>query len=219
MHIVIRIVSLIVGYLFGLFNTGKIIAAKTGHDLNQEGSKNPGATNALRVLGVKAGLFTFLGDSLKAIIPISIARILCSIYAPELLLPIMLYIGLGTILGHVYPATRSFRGGKGVSTTAGVVIGISPILFVIPIVVFILLSIITGYVSLGSVTAYILVIVEAFLYGFKVIKQPDSFVYLEYVIILTIIPLIGIIKHHENIVRLINGTENRFGHKKENSND
>lgn len=210
MNIFFRMIALVTGYLFGLFNTGRIISSKTKHDLTKEGSGNSGATNALRVLGWKAGLATFLGDACKTILPVLIFRILFRGDSSSFM--ISMYAGLGACLGHVFPIYNLKKGGKGVSSTCGFVLATKPVLAIIPLGTFIILAVTTGYVSLSSITAFMLVILEAVVTGIFFMSKVSSGSALEFIIIYSIIPLIGIYKHKENIIRLKNGTENRFGH-------
>ena len=118
-----RLVCLAVGYLFGIFQTGYIYGRVHGIDIRKYGSGNSGSTNALRVMGKKAGLTVFLGDFLKTVIPCMAVRFVFK-DQPDYAYVYMLYIGLGVILGHNYPFYLHFKGGKGIAATAGIILSI-----------------------------------------------------------------------------------------------
>ena len=106
-----RIICLIIGYAFGLFQTGYFVGKLNHVDIRKTGSGNSGSTNALRVLGVKAGLMTFAGDVLKCVLPILLVR---QIFSGSDCLPLLaMYTGAGATLGHNYPFYLKFKGGKG----------------------------------------------------------------------------------------------------------
>ncbi len=142
-----RIICLAAGYLCGLFQTGYIYGKLHGIDIRSYGSGNSGSTNALRVMGKKAGLTVFVGDFLKTVIPCFITRLLFK-DQPELMYVYMLYTGLGVILGHNFPFYLGFKGGKGIAATAGIIFSIDWRLTVICLSCFILLVAVTRYVSL-----------------------------------------------------------------------
>ena len=116
-----RMICLVVGYIFGLFPSGKIVGKMKHVDLTKEGSGNIGATNAQRVTGVSGGLMTLLGDVLKAVIPMLIAlAVFHGVGNGRQTL--MLYAGIGAVLGHDFPFMRHFKGGKGIASLLGVVL-------------------------------------------------------------------------------------------------
>ena len=114
-----RIICLVMGYVFGLFQTGYIYGKVKGIDIRQHGSGNSGSTNALRVMGVRAGALVFMGDFLKTVIPCFLVRILFA-SRPEYVYVLILYAGFGVILGHNFPFYLNFKGGKGIAATAGI---------------------------------------------------------------------------------------------------
>ena len=144
-----RIICLAAGYLCGLFQTGYIYGKLHGIDIRSYGSGNSGSTNALRVMGKKAGLTVFVGDFLKTVIPCFITRLLFK-DQPELMYVYMLYTGLGVILGHNFPFYLGFKGGKGIAATAGIIFSIDWRLTVICLSCFILLVAVTRYVRFFS---------------------------------------------------------------------
>jgi len=115
-----RILAIVVGYLFGLLQTGYLFGHFQHIDIRNYGSGNSGATNALRVMGKKAGAIVFFGDFFKAFIPCIVVRLLLKNQPinPTLF---VFYVGLGVVLGHNFPCYMHFKGGKGVASTAGVI--------------------------------------------------------------------------------------------------
>ncbi len=208
-----RIICLAAGYLCGLFQTGYIYGKLHGIDIRSYGSGNSGSTNALRVMGKKAGLAVFMGDFLKTVIPCFITRLLFK-DQPELMYVYMLYTGLGVILGHNFPFYLGFRGGKGIAATAGIIFSIDWRLTVICLSCFILLVAVTRYVSLGSLAvAVILLVWDAFqnycgAYG---LIPGDP----EFTAVTAVITVMAFWRHRANIGRLLNGTENKVGASKQ----
>ena len=116
-----RIIWLVIGYIFGLFQTGYIVGKLHHIDIRQQGSGNAGSTNAVRVMGWKAGLCTFAGDVLKCVLAICLTRYIYrdTAYAPML----AMYAGVGATLGHNFPFYLKFKGGKGIAVLAGLASG------------------------------------------------------------------------------------------------
>lgn len=201
------VLCLVVGYALGCFSTGYFIGKANNVDLSKHGSGNNGTTNALRTMGVKAGILTLLGDACKAIIPIVVFRMLWKndpTLSKEL---ITLYVGLGVVLGHNFPFWLRFKGGKGIAAMGGVIICFSLPLTLVAIIVFFAVVALTRYVSLGSLLVSII-----FPLG-VVVLQHDNPRFLHMLIICCIFTLSAFIKHRANIVRLIHGTENKIGQK------
>lgn len=213
-----RIISLIIGYVCGLLQTSYLYGKLNHIDIREHGSGNAGATNALRTLGKKAGIITFLGDFLK---PMLAALIVGLIYKDNSLVGMLeCYAGFGAVMGHVFPCYLGFRGGKGVATIAGAGVWLAisnGYAYMIPVfvVLFALVVAITGYVSLGSIifnVGYFLMIV---LFGqFGILEYGQSVLY-EMYLLTGIYCGICIFKHRTNIVRLVKGTENKVFQKKE----
>ncbi|MBP5281217.1 MAG: glycerol-3-phosphate acyltransferase, partial [Lachnospiraceae bacterium] len=123
----VRVISIVIGYAFGLFQTAFFYGKMHGIDIREHGSGNSGTTNALRVLGTKAGLIVFLGDCIKCILAIVIVRLIFGGSHAEIVKLLGLYAGAGAILGHNYPFYMNFKGGKGIAATAGMVIAFDPL--------------------------------------------------------------------------------------------
>ena len=122
MGIAARIAAVLIGYFLGIFQTGYLYGKYKGIDIRSQGSGNAGATNTLRVLGYKAGLITFAGDLLKAILAVVIVHVLFGAYFPQELHVLKLYAGFGAVLGHNFPFFLKFKGGKGIACTSGMIL-------------------------------------------------------------------------------------------------
>lgn len=199
-YLIIGII-LIIGYLLGSLNSSLIVGKAYGIDVRKHGSGNAGATNTLRTLGKKAAIFTSLGDILKGVIACIIGKVIF-IENPELGAIIG---GVGAILGHTWPLYFGFKGGKGVLTSISVILTIDYKIGLILCIIFIVLALLTKYVSLSS-------IVGAIFYPILVITYGNNSKQL--LIFSIAISSLVIIRHRTNIVRLCKGTENKFGSKK-----
>lgn len=115
-----RVICLVMGYVFGLFQTGYLYGKMNHIDIRNYGSGNSGTTNALRVMGKKAGLIVFAGDFLKTVFACLAARIIFK-GSPDTDLYV-LYAGLGVVLGHNFPCYLNFKGGKGIASMAGILV-------------------------------------------------------------------------------------------------
>lgn len=210
-----RIICLAAGYVFGLIQTGYLYGKVVHKDIRQYGSGNSGTTNALRVLGKKAGIIVFLGDFLKAVVLCLLIRFLYGKTQPEMMPLLVLYGGFGVVLGHNYPCYLHFKGGKGIAATSGVIITMDWRITLVCLAAFIISVAATRIVSIGS-----LLVVTIFL-GMWVIfglmgMLPLSGAYLtESYIIVILFAALAYWRHRANIRRLLNGTENKFGSKKE----
>lgn len=197
------LICLICGYGFGCISTGYLVGKAYHVDIRKYGSGNAGTTNALRTLGWKAGALTYLGDFLKAIIPILLFRniLFADVDYAQLL---GLYTGLGVVLGHNYPFWLHFKGGKGIAVTTGVMAAFDPLLIPTFIIVFVVAVAITRYVSLGSLLLSILFPI------WIAIRHPGD---IHMLIIGLIYAASAFYTHRANIKRLLNGTENKLGQK------
>lgn len=207
-----RLLCVVIGYLFGLIQTGYIYGKIKKIDIRNHGSGNAGTTNALRTLGWKAGVITFIGDCLKCVVAVTVVQFMF-IQDPRQSLYAM-YAGLGAVLGHNFPFYLKFKGGKGIASTAGLILAINPIMFLIVAVVFIGIVLITQYVSLGSIIIMILFVIMVVISGQTgELRLPKGDLY-EYYAIAIVLALLAIWRHRANIKRLINGTENKTDVKK-----
>ncbi len=187
------------GYLLGSLSSAIIVCKLMGlADPRTQGSKNPGATNVMRIGGKKAAYTTFAGDFLKGLLPVLIAKFAIGTDTA------IAGAALGAFLGHLYPLYFNFKGGKGVATLVGVLIGISFKIFLVFGVVWLAILFSTGYVSLGSMVGAVVVATAAVIFYSKVIAGA-----------LMMLAVLVIYRHKENIHRLKNGTESSFKKKKE----
>ena len=208
--IVARIIALLIGYGFGLFQTGYLYGKSKGIDIRQQGSGNAGTTNSLRVLGWKAGIITFAGDLLKAVFAVLLVKLIFhGTYGADTKV-LELYAGFGTVLGHNFPCYLQFRGGKGIACTGGLLIGFCPLAVPISLGIFILVVAITRYVSLGSILGVISLEIQIIVFGQKgLLSVPEQYL-TEVYIVFGFVAGLAIILHHANIGRLLKGTENKF---------
>ena len=208
----LRILLLIIGYFIGNIETGYIFGKLNKMDIRNYGSGNAGATNTLRVLGPKAGLIVFLGDFCKSLIPCLVVRF---IFRDNVSLSYvyMLYIGLGVVLGHNFPFYLGFKGGKGVASTAGIIMALDIRIAAVCLAIFIVIVAVTRYVSLASIVVMIIFIGMSHMlvktsYGFTDGSSP-----MEFRLLIVVIGLLSIFMHRANIKRLLSGTENKIGKK------
>ena len=209
-----RIASLVIGYLFGIIQTAYIFGKMNGIDIREHGSGNAGTTNALRVLGKKAGAIVFAGDFLKCFLAIHLVQIIFKNSAADILPLIGLYGATGCILGHNFPVQLNFRGGKGIACTAGLLAVFDVRIGVIALLTFLAIVIATRYVSLGSmviVTEFALFIIVFGQLGLYHMAQAPL---IEMYVLAAFLAGMAIYRHRANIVRLLNGTENRIFEKK-----
>jgi len=204
---------LIIGaYLLGSIPFGLIIAAAHGKDLRSIGSRNIGATNVARALGRKWAYFCFVLDVLKGTAPMLFARFLTEVSNPTPgSVSLWLVVGCAAILGHIFPIYLKFKGGKGVATSFGVALGLWPyytICAAIAIAIWAAVVLIWRYISLASMAAAITFPIALIL---AIVLTPSwSFSILWPLLIAAIaIPVMVIVRHRENIKRLIAGTESK----------
>jgi len=191
-----------IGYLLGCISTGILISKRAGVDIRDAGSKNTGASNVLRVLGLRQGTLTFLGDSLKAVVACWIGSLLL----PGATFGIdrfgIMVGGLAAILGHNWPCFFSFKGGKGIAASTAVVLFVNPLLGGISIALCLIVIFWKKYISLGSLTMLFLYMVLTCVFHF------DQWFTCVFAAVLF---LLGVLRHRTNIKRLIDGTENKIG--------
>ena len=193
------VIIAVIAYLLGSISFGMIVAKLAGGpNLREVGSKNTGATNVLRVMGLKIGLIVFVLDILKALIACIIGRVWLGLNGAML-------AGLAVVIGHNWPCFFQFKGGKGVASTLAVMLLTFPIPAIICYVVAIVLIASTKYVSLGSITLAAL---------FAILVIATNWANCLVILWVLIIADLLIWRHHANIGRLLHGTENKLGSKK-----
>lgn len=210
-----RILVLIIGYFCGIFLSGYAYSKSKHKDITTMGSGNAGTTNTFRMFGWKAGLITLLGDVSKPIAAILITWLLFHNREPEGVRMLELYAGFGTIIGHNYPFyMKHFKGGKGIACTGGMMIAFCPIEVPLSLGIFIVVTALTKYVSLGSILGLISFFIQTVVFGELGLLNVTSHYKMEIYILSAVIMIMGIARHHENIRRLLNGNENKFSLKK-----
>lgn len=212
---VARLTALAIGYAFGLFQTGYLYGKSKGIDIRSEGSGNAGTTNSLRVLGVKAGLITFLGDLFKAILAVALVHFLFREKYPQAVKVLELYAGFGAVLGHNFPFYLKFQGGKGIACTSGMILAVCPLAAPFCLFLFITSIAVTRYVSLGSILVVCSYLAQVLLFGQIGYLGVASEYLLEFYVVSACFTAMGLWRHRANIRRLLTGTENKFGVKKE----
>jgi glycerol-3-phosphate acyltransferase PlsY len=206
------IIAAVTAYLIGSIPFGYILVRIfKKQDIRTSGSGNIGATNVARTAPA-LGIATLILDGLKGFFPVwFLSRYILISYHQAVFSRILLLslVALFAVLGHMYPIWLKFRGGKGVATAAGVFLALSPKAIGLSLLVFLVVFIVTRYVSLGSILSA--ASFPVFAYFFEKSAHWDPWLLLGTSILIS---LLIIVKHHENIRRLIIGTENKFGKKK-----
>ena len=190
------ILCAVIAYLLGSFSTGILVASKAGHDIRSEGSKNTGASNALRILGLKGGALVFAGDFVKAAIAVGLGYLLCGHNGAML-------GGLCVVLGHNWPIFFGFQGGKGIACSTAVLLFTFFWQGALAGILCLLVIWRTRYISLGSLT--MLTIFAILL----LITQPIWPAGIWALVLM----ILGFYRHRANLERLKNGTENKIGQK------
>ena len=215
-----RLICILIGYVFGLFQTSYIIGKIHKTDIREHGSGNAGTTNALRTFGKKAGAMTLLGDCLKCVFAIVAVRLIFKEKSADILPLLSIYAAAGCVLGHNFPFYLKFKGGKGIAASSGVVISL--MLFpkycfmftVFGIVFFALVARISRYVSLASLIGMAMFFVEFLIWGFLGWLPLNGTDLVEGTVIVFALAALAFIRHRSNIVRLVKGTERKIGEKK-----
>ncbi len=206
----IRVICLVIGYLFGLIQTSYLYGKAHGIDIRTQGSGNAGTTNALRVLGKKAGAVTFIGDACKCIAAILLVRLLFQERYPDMGPLLSIYTGAGVVLGHNFPFYLGFRGGKGIAASGGMMLafGNFPI-FLVSFFAFVLAFSITNYVSLGSLALYAAFMAQLVIFGQRGDFGLSTAHLYELYAVAALLTLMAFWQHRANIRRLLTGTENK----------
>lgn len=190
------IILVAAGYLAGSIPTGVILSRLfSTKNIRAEGSGNIGATNVYRVLGVKLGVLTLVGDTLKGVIPVMAARALLT---DEVWIAA---VALLTLCGHLFPLFLAFRGGKGVATALGIFLVIAPPLVACAALLFVLVVMKWKYVSLGSLAASVLMPVLLAAAGYSP----------AYVVLGLAVAALIVYRHRDNVKRLREGCEKKIG--------
>ncbi len=205
-----RVIGLILGYVFGLFPTGKIIGGLYRTDLRKEGSGNTGMTNSIRVLGWKAGVIVFFGDCLKTVAAMVIIWLLYrGTYADAVKL-LEVYAGVGAVLGHNFPVYARFKGGKGISSSIGVIFAFDWRMSIICAILFFAAVVPTGFMSLGSLAILSGFFIQTIVFGqLGLLNLADQYLP-ELYVLMGLLTALAFFQHRTNLKRLATGTENKF---------
>ena len=194
------IFCIIIAYFLGNISGGMIFGKLLfNKDIRDYGSKNAGTTNALRVFGIKAGALTFIIDVLKSLLA-------CFIGMKLLGLSGILLAGIFVVIGHNWPIFLNFKGGKGIASSFGFIMFLDYKIAIVAIIIFIIIVILTKYISLGSMLTTTLVLPISYIF----FKYRNIYVLLTFFLLASL----SIYRHKSNIVRLINGNENKINFKK-----
>ena len=207
---IIRVLAVLIGYLFGNFETSVLVAKKKGINIREHGSGNAGTTNALRVMGSKAGVLTFLGDFGKMMLAFLTVWLIFGLKNPDMILLLKLYTGIGVILGHDFPFHMGFHGGKGIAVTGSLMMLLDWRTGLVAFVLFVGILWFTCYASLASL---VMVTVDSVLFlvlcGCRVIPM-GTLGFAEAAVLIGIVWCLALIMHAENIKRLLAGKENKI---------
>jgi glycerol-3-phosphate acyltransferase PlsY len=202
------VITAITAYLLGSIPTGYLVAKAKGIDIRAVGSGNIGATNVFRILGKPAGILVLLIDGLKGFAACSWAvDLIWRRWGGEAVDIEYLRItaGLAVVLGHNYTCWLHFKGGKGIATSGGALAALVPWALIIILIIFIVVFAVSRFVSLGSIAAAAALPIASWLTGSS----------LTMIVVTTLMSILAIYKHKANIQRLMNGTENRVGARKQ----
>lgn len=193
----------LIAYLIGSIPTGYIFSwLLKGVDIRKQGSGNVGATNVFRIVGKVPGIIVLILDILKGLIIVTLlASLLSKTPLPVNYNLFKIILGLAVITGHNWTIFLKFKGGKGVATSAGVLIGLEPLVMAICFLIWAIVFVITHYVSLSSIAAALFLPIFTFFF-----YRSSA----ELIIFSLIICIIGIYRHQPNIKRLLNGTESKI---------
>lgn len=204
-----RVISVLIGYLFGLFTTGYFYSRHVNVDIRKVGSGNIGTTNTFRTLGKKAGIIVFLGDGFKGVFAVLAVWLIFKGRYPDGIKILEAYAGLGAVLGHNFPVHLKFKGGKGIATTSGMILAFCPWAVPVCLVLFALSVFVKRYVSVGSLLVCLGFFIQTVIFGQMGILGAPEQALTEIYIVVGLICILGVIRHSSNIKRLINGTENK----------
>ena len=206
----IRVICLLIGYLFGLFQTSYFLGKMHHMDIREHGSGNAGTTNALRTMGKKAAAITLLCDCLKCVLAVWVIRLVFGKTQPDMMSLLVLYGAAGCVLGHNFPITMGFKGGKGIAASVGMVLAFDWKLFLIAAVIFFALFFLFHYVSVSSLAAYLSTFIGTIVFGRMGCYHLEKAYRIELYVVMGALLLLAVYRHRENIQRLLKGTESKI---------
>ena len=207
----VTLAAVVVGsYILGSIPFGYLAGRLAGIDIRKVGSGNVGATNVVRVLGKKFGYPVFALDVLKGFWPVKISMLMAPVLPPDWNSPEIVGIlaAMSSVLGHLYPPWLRFKGGKGVATSAGALLALTPVATLIGIAIWIIVFWLTGYVSLASMIAAIVLPIVILVLRSQDQNNGEPLIYSS-----ACVAAVVIWRHRSNLSRLIRGTEPRFTRK------
>lgn len=195
-------ILIVLAYLIGSIPSAVWVSKQVyGIDIREHGSGNAGATNTFRILGSKAGSAVMIMDMLKGFIAVKLSIFSSFAWTSEPFTNLQIFLGLAAVLGHIFPVWADFRGGKGIATLFGMILGIQPLVAVLLVGVFLSMLFLTRYVSLSSISASI-----AFpLMILFIFRAPE----LSYRVFAIATACLVVLTHHKNINRLVSGNESK----------
>ncbi len=215
--ITVRIVCIVVGYIFGMFQTAVLYGKLKGVDIRKVGSGNAGTTNTLRVLGTKAGLIVLFGDMIKCILAILLTGFIFKnilgeqIYAQYKYL-LKIYTAAGCVLGHDFPFFLKFKGGKGIAVTSGYIIAMHWSFVIVGLIAFLVPFNVTHFVSLSSLCLYTCFLIQLIitgqlgLIGMDAMSQASL---IEMYIVAGLMTILAFYQHRTNIKKLLGKNERK----------
>ena len=205
-----RIVCLVIGYAFGLIQTSYLLGKYKGLDIRDAGSGNAGTTNALRTLGLKAGVITFFGDILKCIAAVIVTWLIFHRTHADIVPLLKIWTSAGVTLGHIFPFYMNFKGGKGIAAMGGMMFAFGDIRFIIlQLVIFFGLFFLTHIVSVASmvlIISWMIIMAIGNILGSFGMLPPQR---VEMFVIILCLTALGIFLHRENLLRLLQGNERK----------
>lgn len=206
-------ILIVIAYLLGSIPSAVWVSKWVyGIDIREHGSGNAGATNTFRILGSKAGAGVMFADMMKGFIAVKLSIFSSYPWTSEPFVNLQIFLGLAAVIGHIFPIWAEFRGGKGIATLFGMILSIHPIVAISLVLVFVMMLMLTRYVSLSSIAASIAFPV-LILFIFNAQAQE-----LSYRLFAIATAFLVVLTHHKNISRLISGNESKvpiFRRKKE----
>ncbi|WP_427902720.1 glycerol-3-phosphate 1-O-acyltransferase PlsY [Metamycoplasma alkalescens] len=215
-YVWVNLIILLIGYLLGSINISILISKKWKKDIRNCGSNNAGATNALRVFGIKFAILVFCFDLLKSFIPTMIVFFVKSSLNNKFIIP--LFAGLGAFIGHIIPCFFKFKGGKGVASYFGMILAFDLITFLLLAWFYIILVLITRYISISSVLTVIIFAFISFIpyyYSTWVLSFINKNIpQWSHSYILVFASILILLKHIPNYIRFSNKEEKKINFKK-----
>ena len=208
-----RLLAFVIGYLFGNILFGYLYGKAHDKDIRTLGSGNIGTTNTVRTLGVTPGVLTLLSDCLKVVVAYFVVGLIfknTTDYSGAYIHMLQVWAAFGAVIGHDFPFVLKFKGGKGIASSLGFLLVVMPKAVPLLVVVFVVVVFFTRYVSLGSILAATVIVVETVAFYFLGMLSFKGNYKIEVLCIIIFLASLAIFLHRSNIKRLINHNENKF---------